>query len=230
MQRFTIIVYITLSRIYSINPYRGITFPSPIHHRPPYKYPLLITLNPERQKRNTRAPRPTHTRAGVTGAQRKREKRPTTHTYTHTRIDEIDGPHHARERELSHYTIRSLLNKDTRPTARARVLDSSSLVYMCDVCAYALLICVYIYMRVLTCPARLARATTTKMSGKASYIYICTREKHCARAPSGVTLLSMCSVEKRNEEEAHVHSMDIDSRGTCMVYFKIMQSHWIIQV
>ena len=27
-----------------------------------------------------------------------------------------------------------------------------------------------------------------------------------------------------------VHSIDIDSRGTCMVYFKIMQSHWIIQV
>ena len=28
----------------------------------------------------------------------------------------------------------------------------------------------------------------------------------------------------------YVHSMDIDSRGRCMVYFKIMQSHWIIQV
>ena len=35
---------------------------------------------------------------------------------------------------------------------------------------------------------------------------------------------------KINATKLHVHSMDIDLRGTCMVYFKIMQSHWIIQV
>ena len=146
MQRFTIIVYITLSRIYSINPYRGITFPSPIHHRPPYKYPLLITLNPERQKRNTRAPRPTHTRAGVTGAQRKREKRPTTHTYTHTRESMKSTARIMLERESFRITQlgRYLTKILGRPLARACSIPPLSCTCVRCVRMHCWYVCTYI--------------------------------------------------------------------------------------